>query len=459
MLPMTSLWFETALLPQGWAAQVRIEASAGRIASIAAGVAPGAEDERHAIALPGLPNLHSHAFQRGLAGLTERRGAQSDSFWSWRELMYQFVERMDPEDLEAITALAYAEMLEAGFTRVGEFHYLHHDRDGTPFADPGELAARIAAAAQGTGIALTLLPVFYAHGSFGGVAPSARQRRFISDPERYADILEASRAAVRELPGSVVGVAPHSLRAVTPPELAAVVGLARAAPVHIHIAEQVKEVEDCLAWSGRRPIEWLLEHAPVDERWCLVHATHATTAELAGIAARGAVAGLCPMTEASLGDGIFPARDFREYQGRFGIGSDSNVRLDAAEELRLLEYSQRLEHRARNVLAAKGGASTGRTLFDAALAGGTQVLLKRPVPADAGLVPGAWLDLVTLRGDDPSLVARREDEILDSWIFCGGRAVIDCVWRAGERLVMNGRHREREGIQGRYARAMRRLLA
>jgi formimidoylglutamate deiminase len=459
MAAMTSLWFETALLPQGWASQVRIEASAGRIGSILTGVAAGPQDERHAIALPGLPNLHSHAFQRGLAGLTERRGAQSDSFWSWRELMYQFVGRMDPEDLEAITALAYAEMLEAGFTRVGEFHYLHHDRDGAPFADPAELATRVAAAAAGTGIALTLLPVFYAHASFGGAPPSARQRRFITDPGRYAVLLEASRAAVRELPGSVVGVAPHSLRAVTPPELAAVVELAGAAPVHIHIAEQVKEVEDCLLWSGRRPIEWLLEHAPVDERWCLVHATHATTAELAGIAARGAVAGLCPMTEASLGDGIFPARDFREYQGRFGIGSDSNVRLDAAEELRLLEYSQRLEHRARNVLSAKGGASTGRTLFDAALAGGSQALLKKGTAAGAALIEGAALDLVSLRANDPALVARREDEILDSWIFCGGRAAIDCVWRAGTKVVADGRHCQREAIQGRYARTMRRLLA
>jgi len=456
---MTSLWFEAALLPGGWASQVRIRGSAGRIESLLTGVAPAPEDERHAIALPGLPNLHSHAFQRGLAGLTERRGAQSDSFWSWRELMYQFVERMDPEDLEAIASLAYAEMLEAGFTRVGEFHYLHHDRDGTPFADPGELAARIAAAAASTGIALTLLPVFYAHASFGGAAPAARQRRFISDPDSYAAILEASRQAVRALPGALVGVAPHSLRAVTPQELSAVLALARGMPVHIHIAEQLKEVEDCLSWSGRRPIEWLLEHAPVDERWCLVHATHATTAELAGIAARGAVAGLCPMTEASLGDGIFPARDFREYQGRFGVGSDSNVRLDAAEELRLLEYSQRLEHRARNVLAARGGASTGRTLFDAALAGGAQALLKGRGPEDAGLAVGGWLDLVTLRGDDPTLVARREDELLDSWIFCGGRAAIDCVWRAGAKVVVNGRHVGREAIQGRYARAMRRLLA
>jgi formimidoylglutamate deiminase len=455
-----SLWFESALLPQGWTARVRIDVHEGRIKRIEAGVAAEPTDERHALALPGMPNLHSHAFQRGLAGLTERRGASADSFWSWRELMYRFVERMDPEGLEAISALAYAEMLEAGFTHVGEFHYLHHDRGGVPFADPGELAARIVAAAAHTGIGLTLLPVFYAHGGFGAAAPAPRQRRFINDPPRFARILEASRVAVRALPGACVGVAPHSLRAVTGEELAEVLALAPDAPVHIHIAEQLREVEDCLQWSGRRPIEWLIENAAVDARWCLVHATHATAAELQAIAARHAVVGLCPMTEASLGDGIFPALAFAEYRGNYGIGSDSNIRLDAAEELRLLEYSQRLAHRARNVLASAGGASTGRSLFEAALVGGARALHGPQAPAAAaGLREGASLDLVTLRKDDPSLIGRQGDEILDSWIFCGGRAAIDCVWRAGVKLVTNGAHRERDAIVARYASALRRLLA
>ena len=451
---MTSLWFQSALLPAGWASQVRITAgAAGRIERVATGVAAQAGDERHAIGLPGLPNLHSHAFQRGLAGLTERRGAQADSFWSWRELMYQFVERIDPDGVEALSALAYAEMLEAGFTHVGEFHYLHHDRGGVPYADPGELAARIAAAAARSGIGLTLLPVFYAHSGFGGVAPAARQQRFISDPEGFARLLEASRAVVRALPGATVGVAPHSLRAVTPAQLTEVLELARGAPVHIHVAEQVREVEDCLAWSGRRPIEWLLENADVDARWCLVHATQATACELAGIAARGAVVGLCPSTEASLGDGVFPAVAFVNDRGRFGIGSDSNIRLDAAEELRLLEYGQRLAHRARNVLAGSGGTSTGRALFDAALAGGTQALLAGP----GGLAAGASLDLVTLHAHDPALAAHRGDELLDGWIFSAGRSAIDCVWRAGLKLVSNGVHHERDAIRARYAQALRRL--
>ena len=451
---MTSLWFESALLPQGWASRVRITAEAGGIASVSAGVDPGEADERHAVGFPGLPNLHSHAFQRALAGLTERAGPAGDSFWTWRELMYQFVERIDPDELEAIAALAYAQMLEGGFTQVGEFHYLHHDRGGVPFADPGELAGRIAAAAAHTGIGLTLLPTLYVHGGFGGQPPSARQHRFILDLDRFGDTLESSRRAVKALPGAVVGVAAHSLRAVTPEELTWMLQAAGDGPVHIHIAEQTQEVEDCLAWSGQRPVEWLLEHASVDERWCLVHATHVTQAELQGMAARGAVAGLCPITEANLGDGIFPARRFLELAGRIGIGSDSNVLLDAGEELRTLEYSQRLAQQARNVLAAKPGASTARSLLDATLSGGAQALR-----SPAGFIAGASLDAVSLRSTHEALTQRREDELLDSWVFAGGRGLIDCVWRAGERVVSDGRHRDRGPIVERYRRVLKRVLA
>jgi len=457
MYAMRSLWFESALLPQGWARQVRLSMRDGLIERVTPDTEPAAEDERHAVALPGLPNVHSHAFQRGLAGLTERRGPAGDSFWSWRELMYRFVERMDPDEFEAVSALAFAEMLEAGFTRVGEFHYLHHDRGGMAFADPGELAVRVAAAAARTGIGLTLLPTFYAHAGFGGAAPEERQRRFINDPERFARIVEACRAAVRALPGGSVGVAPHSLRAVTPQELAAVVALAPAGPIHIHIAEQTREVEECIAWCGRPPIQWLLDEQPVDERWCLVHATHATDAELAAIVTSGASIGLCPVTEASLGDGIFPAARYLAHRGLIGIGSDSNVLIDAAEELRTLEYSQRLAQRARNVLARASGASTGRSLFEAALGGGTAAL--QPQQRAAGLAAGAALDVVALRADHPALLERRDDEILDSWIFAAGRAAVDCVWRAGVKVVEGGRHRDRAQLTARYARALRRLRA
>jgi formimidoylglutamate deiminase len=459
MYSMTTLWFESALLPSGWARGVRVTSSAGRIDHISTDTQPQPTDERHAIALPGLPNVHSHAFQRGLAGLTERRVAGEDSFWSWRELMYRFLERMGPEQLEAISTLCFAEMLEAGFTHVGEFHYLHHGCDGTPFTDPGELAGRVAAAAAVTGIGLTLLPVFYAHGGFGAAPPAPRQRRFVTDVEGFARILETCHRVVRPLTGASVGVAPHSLRAVTPPELSAIVQLGKDAVVHIHIAEQLREVEECLAWSGRRPIEWLLDAQPVGADWCLVHATHATTAELAGVAASSAVVGLCPITESSLGDGIFPAAEFANRRGRSGIGSDSNILLDAAAELRTLEYAQRLTQRARNVLAAAVDASTGRTLFGAALAGGWQALHGDAATPPRGLTAGASLDLITLNNRHPALLERHEDEILDSWIFAGGRELIDCVWRAGEKLVQGGRHRDRDALIARYGRALHELRA
>lgn len=456
------MWFESALLPGGWTDHVRLTVVDGCIDRIETDVTPEDGDEQHAIAVPGLPNVHSHGFQRGLAGLTERRGPGTDSFWTWRELMYQFVERIDPEGLEALTALAFAEMLEGGFTHVVEFHYVHHDREGVPFADPGELCGRVAAAAQETGIGLTLLPSFYAHSDFGGVEPTVRQRRFVCDIDRFARILESGRKSVATLAGGRVGVAPHSLRAVTPVELTAVIGLNAAEPIHIHVAEQVREVEACLAWSGQRPLQWLLENAPVDDRWCLVHATHATSAELRGVAASGAVVGLCPLTESSLGDGIFAAADFVDFGGRIAIGTDSNVRIDAAEELRTLEYSQRLSRRTRNVLARGEGASTGRSLFEAALLGGMRAAQVGGTPGRStqptGLAAGALLNLVTLNAQHPALVDRRGDDLLDSWVFAGDRGVVEHVWRAGQQVVANGHHVRRAAITARYRRALGNLL-
>jgi formimidoylglutamate deiminase len=451
---MTRLWFATALLPGGWSEGVRISAAGGCIESVETGVEPGTEDERHAIGVPGLGNLHSHSFQRGLAGLTESRGPTDDTFWSWRELMYRFVERIDPDELEALAALAFAEMLESGFTHVGEFHYVHHDKEGVPFADPGELAGRIVAAAQETGIGLTLLPTFYAHSGFGSAPPSVRQRRFVCDLDRYARVVESSRKGIERLSGAHLGVAPHSLRAVSAEELAAVIELGRGLPKHLHIAEQAREVEDCVLWSGLRPVEWLMQNAAVDEHWCLVHATHTNTSELDRITAAGAVVALCPLTECSLGDGIFPAPAFAEQHGRFGIGTDSNIRIDVAEELRTLEYAQRLDLQARNVLASGAGKSTGRTLFDTALAGGARALR-----APGGLTKGASLDVVGLSAEHLALVERRDDDLLDSWIFCGDHGVVENVWRAGQKVVINGRHVRRDAITARYRRALRTLLS
>ena len=452
---MTRLHFACALLPSGWANDVQVVVADGTIASLTAGVAPSAGDERHQLAIPGLASLHSHAFQRGMAGLAEQRGDTTDTFWTWRETMYRFALAMTPDDVAAVATLLYVEMLERGFTRVGEFHYLHHDRDGSPYANPAEMAVRIAEATEASGIGLTLLPSFYAHGTFGGAAPHAGQRRFICSVDQFAALMAASRKAIRQLPGANIGIAPHSLRAVAPDELAAIIPLAEGAPIHIHAAEQVREVEDCLAWSGQRPVEWLLDHVPVDQHWCLIHATHMTEREVTALAASRAVAGLCPVTEASLGDGIFSAREFLAAGGRFGVGTDSNVLIGVADELRQLEYGQRLKHRERNVLSGRPGASTGRALFDHALAGGAQALAQ----ANAGLVPGARADIVSLDTAHPSLAGRSGDAALDGWLFAAGGDAIDCVWAGGDKLVTGGRHRLRDRARERFNASIRRLVA
>jgi formiminoglutamate deiminase len=451
---MENLHFDSALLPDGWARNVRVEIAEGRIVRIErdAGAAP--RDERAKAALPGMPNLHSHAFQRGMAGLTEYRGASADNFWSWRELMYRFCARMTPEDFEAVSAMAFVEMLEGGFTRVGEFHYVHHDSSGKPYADPAEMARRVTAACGETGIGLTLLPVFYAHAGFGGQPPNDGQRRFVHDVDGFAELLEASRGIVAELPGATLGVAPHSLRAVTPEELREIVSLAADGPVHIHAAEQVKEVEDCVAWSGKRPVEWLLDHAPMNERWCLVHATHLAPAEIARLGVSGAVAGFCPVTEANLGDGIAPAAPLIAAGGTFGIGTDSNVSISVRDELRQLEYAQRLRDRARNVVAGAGSPSTGRALFAAALRGGSRALGQ----PDAGLAEGSAADFFTLDTDSPALAEREGDALLDSFIFGAGNGAIDGVWCAGHKVVTRGQHHAREGVVRRYRAALRRLI-
>src|SRR5450631_1382626 len=452
---MSTLHFGSALLPSGWADDVQVVVTDGTITKVTAGTAAETGDERHALAIPGIASLHSHAFQRGMAGLAETRGNTADTFWTRRSSDLRFALEMTPDDTEAVATLLYVEMLEQGFTRVGEFHYLHHDHDGSPYADPAEMATHIVQAAEITGIGLTLLPSFYAHSSFGGAEPHAGQRRFICSIDQFARLTAAIRTAVRALPGANVGVAPHSLRAVTPDELAAMMLLTEAGPVHIHAAEQIKEVEDCIAWSGRRPIEWLLENAPVDQRWCIIHATHMTAAETASLARSGAVAGLCPVTEASLGDGIFRTREFLDAGGRFGVGTDSNVLIGVADELRQLEYGQRLKHRERNVLSGGPGVSTGRALFDATLAGGAQPLAQ-PI---SGLQAGARADIVTLDTTHPSLAGRSRDTILDGWIFAAGRGAVADVWAGGNKVVEGGHHRLRRRARDTFSAAMRRLVA
>ncbi|MDO6585164.1 formimidoylglutamate deiminase [Salipiger sp. 1_MG-2023] len=442
------IFADKALLPTGWENNVRLDIADGHIGSVEIGATQRSGDARVATLIPGMPNVHSHAFQRGHSGLTEVRSAGRESFWTWREMMYRFALCVSPEDVGTLAEMAYVEMLEAGYTRVGEFHYLHHGKDGTPYDNPAELSDRIFAAAEQTGIALTHLPVFYAHGGFGPQAPGDGQRRFIHSVDRFVELVARCEARLAR-PQDRVGFAPHSLRATSHEELSALCGALPGRKIHIHISEQVKEVEDCLAFYGQRPVDWLFDHAEVNADWCLIHATHLTASEMQRIAASKAVAGLCPVTEANLGDGLFPAPEFLAADGKIAIGTDSNVRIDVAEELRVLEYGQRLHARARNVLAPEGG-STGRHLFDASLAGGAQAL-DAPAPLIAS---GAPADLVALA--DP-LGLGQGDALLDRWIFGRDVAVSD-VWAAGAHVVRAGRHIHRDAVQARFADVLRHVL-
>ncbi len=452
---MPELFFDHALLPSGWARDVRITVERGSISALSENATRGRADRIAGIAVAGLPNLHCHAFQRGMAGLAERRGPAADSFWTWREVMYRFLDRLTPDHVEAIAAFAYMEMLESGFTTVGEFHYLHHDIDGRPYADLGEMAARIATAASETRIGLTLLPSFYAYGGFGAAPPAPGQRRFLNDPDRFLRLVERTRTIVAPLPAGRVGIAPHSLRAVTPETLRVVCRAAPDGPIHIHAGEQTREVDESIASLGCRPVQWLLDKAGLDHRWCVVHATHTLGAEVRALAASGAVVGLCPLTEASLGDGIFDGAGYLTAGGCFGVGTNSNIQIDAAAELRQLEYGQRLTRRARNVLTLREGESTGRRLIDGALAGGARAL-QRPVGA---LAVGGRADVVLLDAGHPDLASRVGDQWLDAWIFVAGRAAVSSVVVGGEIVVEAGRHRERSTIDARYRSVVAALSA
>lgn len=450
------IFAELALLPEGWRRDVRIAVEDGRISAVLAGAAPLAGDVRAQALLPALSNLHSHAFQRAMAGMTERRAAGGgDSFWTWRSVMYRFLERLTPEDVEAIAALVFLEMQEAGFAAVGEFHYLHHRPGGEPYAALAEMSARIVAAAAATGIGLTHLPVLYSHGGAGAQPLAGGQLRFGNDVDRFARLLEGAREAARALPADArVGIAPHSLRATTPEDLARVLPLGAGGPVHIHVAEQPREVAEISAWLGARPVEWLLANAPVGPDWCAIHATHMTPAETAGLAATGAVAGLCPITEANLGDGPFDGPRWLAAGGAYGLGSDSNVRISLVEELRTLEYSQRLRDLSRNVLLT-GEGSVGESLYLGAAAGGAQALGR-----EAGrIAPGLWADLVALDLDHPALCALAPGQILDGLAFAAPDGVVTDLWSAGRHQVRGGRHIRRDAILAGWRKAVARLRA
>jgi formiminoglutamate deiminase len=447
---------ESVLTPCGWIDQARICIDdAGFITGVSALRDGESRAGLRGHVVPGMPNLHSHAFQRQMAGLTEASGAETDSFWTWRELMYGLADRMTPEALQAIAALLQVEMLEAGYTACAEFHYLHHQAGGQPFDNPAEMSNALIEAADGSGMALTLLPVLYCRGGFTSDSVSARQQRFHNSPEQFMRLLSACGKLIRNRPLHQLGIAPHSLRAVSQDQLQMVLDTpeAQGLPVHIHIAEQTAEVEECLSVLGARPVNWLLDHFAINSHWCLVHATHLERNELDLAAASGATAGLCPTTEADLADGFFEAGRWLDKGGSFGIGSDSNLRVSVAEELRLLEFGCRLRTHRRNVLA-RNGESCGRTLYQGAALGGARALGQPTGRIEAG----CRADLVELDAHHPLLEGRRHDAVLDTWLFAGGSAMVRSAWVAGTLCVSAGRHKNRDRIEAAGRQAMRGLL-
>ena len=453
------LFAKEALLPDGWHRDVLIEIEGDLLVRVTPDAPDSATKGAEVVGgplIPGMPNLHSHAFQRAMAGLTERAGPGGDNFWAWRELMYRFLERITPEDNEAIATQLYIEMLKAGYTSVAEFHYLHHDEQGKPYANPAEMAERIIVATSTAGIGLTLLPVFYAHATFGGVPPNPGQKRFVHDVDSFNVLLDSVIKYKGEL--RRIGIAPHSLRAVTPPELRTIIAhldsVDRSAPIHIHAAEQLKEVDDCVAWSHQRPVAWLLDNAHIDQRWCLVHATQLNDDETFRLADSGAVAGLCPSTEANLGDGIFNAPDYFLQEGSWGLGGDSHVGVDPFRELAVVEYAQRLKSARRNILHTAGVDSIGGGLYRQALAGGAKALGQNV----GAIAASCRADLVVMNAGDPALVEHAGDALLDAAIFGPARQPVRDVMVGGEWVVREGRHAQEQAALTRYRSTLKRLL-
>lgn len=456
------LFAETALLADGWAKNVLFEwDQQGTLTKIRDRLSPldvDGVDRAHGPVIPGMINLHSHAFQRAMAGLAERMGDPRDSFWTWREVMYSFLDRITPDDAHAIAAQLYLECLKRGYTAVGEFHYLHHATGGAHYDDIAEMSKQVVRAAVETGIGITHMPVLYAFGGFGEQPLGPAQQRFKNDVDNILDIIQTTGNAFSDNPNVQIGLAPHSLRAVSKDMLTTAVEnlhcMEEHAPVHIHIAEQIKEVDDCINWSGSRPVDWLYDNAPVDERWCLVHATHLTDGECDRIAASKAVAGICPTTEGNLGDGLFPMLRFREQQGVWGIGSDSHVSQCPVEELRLLEYGQRLLHQRRNLIASEARPSVGATLWTEAARGGAQALGR-----DTGvLAVGKRADMVVLRGDHVNIDGRDEDSILDALVFAGNDCLIRSVMVGGQWKIDDGLHPQEDIINRRFKETLHKLM-
>ncbi len=459
---MTTIFAANALLPDGWAENVLIECDKdGWIVGVDAfkpePPASGSAEVITGPLVPGMPNVHSHAFQRAMAGLTERASGKKDTFWNWRDTMYRFLGFLEPEDMEALAAQVYVEMLKAGYTSVGEFHYIHHQPDGTPYGERAIMSQQTIRAALETGIGITHMPVLYAYGGFGEKPPAEGQKRFINSVADVMRIVETLHAEYQHIPQINIGFAHHSLRAVSPDMLtegtAAMRALLPDAPIHIHAAEQMAEVEGCLEWSQKRPVQWLLENGSVDDKWCFIHCTHMTTDEIKGLAQSGVVAGLCPTTEANLGDGIFPLMEYFEAGGRFAIGSDSHISVSMTEELRWLEYVQRLLRQERTLLKDHDLPSVGAMLFEKTLQGGAQALGRK-----CGRIEiGHRADFLVLDADAAVMSGKLRDHILDTAIFAMAQTPVRHVMAGGRWVIQDGRHKREEQIKANYLKVMQKL--
>lgn len=453
----THTWYfvERALLPSGWANNVSIEVKNGHFRSIVAdSIADQDAIHLSGPVLPTMANLHSHAFQRVMAGMTEVSLNPNDSFWSWRDLMYKIVQTLSPDDARIIATQLYIDMLKVGHTQVGEFHYLHHGQGGKAYDNVAEMSEQLIQAANDSGMGLSLLPVFYSHSGFGGQAPNQEQRRFIHSTDAYLALHQACNGLLADHPRHKLGICFHSLRAVSKEQIDTVLlQLDKNCPVHIHIAEQQKEVQDCVNWSGQRPVEWLHNEIGLTDRWCLVHATHLDEKELAAIASSQATAGLCPTTEANLGDGIFPAVDFEKANGRWGIGSDSHVSLSIVEELRTLEYGQRLRDQQRNRLYRPEQISVGDNLFQQALIGGNQACDVR-----FGLEQGHRADFMVLDSDNPFITASDSKDILNRWLFACNENLVRDVFVAGKQQIKDFKHAHEERCHKDFVRVIKKVI-
>ena len=449
---MPTIHAETALLPDGWMENVLIDlGDDGRIAKVTQHVTGTSAEIHVSCLLPAPVNAHSHAFQRAMAGLTEHRGNNStDSFWTWRELMYRFLDQLTPDHVEAIAALVQMEMLESGYATNVEFHYLHHAPDGKAYDNQSEMAERIMAATATTGIGLTMLPVHYQYGGCDMRPLTGGQCRFHNDLDGFAALCDGVRNGLDNLPADTVfGVAPHSLRAVSASSLDLTRQLANGGPFHMHLAEQRAEVEEVRHYLGARPVEWVLDNFEADTDCCFIHCTQMQPHETSGLAASGAVAGLCPITEASLGDGVFDGVSWFDADGMIAIGSDSNIRISLSEELRNLEYTQRLRDGSRSAMATST-ASTGRHILDAMITGGAQAAGRHT----GQIASGYWADLMALDTQSVTLAGRTKDQLIDSFIFAGDDHLVRDVWSAGRHLVSGGRHIEHNKISSNYRAAL-----